>query len=99
MRYGVKGNYMEKVIDFIIQNPVCDILLLLGLLAIAISYIFAPRASRKSGHYVSGIPLTGGFLIALGFLTSSVKWLALIGLMEPIILFTVYYIIDHKKKR
>ncbi|MBO4635691.1 MAG: hypothetical protein J5685_00955, partial [Clostridiales bacterium] len=41
------------------------------------------RASKKSGHYVSGIPLIGGILVALGFLLSPVKWLALLGLLEP----------------
>lgn len=81
---------MNTVFQFIKQNIVCDILVALGLLAIYITYIGAPRASKKSGHYVSGIPTVGGFLIALGFLTSSCKWLAIIGLFEPAILYLIF---------
>jgi hypothetical protein len=81
---------MNTVFQFIKQNIACDILVALGLLAIYITYIGAPRASKKSDHYVSGIPTVGGFLIALGFLTSSCKWLAIIGLFEPAILYIIF---------
>ena len=81
---------MGAVFDFIRNNLVCDILVALGILAMILTYVLAPRASKKSGHYVSGIPGTGGILIALGFLTSSVKWLAVIGVFEPGILYLIF---------
>ncbi len=81
---------MGVVFDFIKNNPVCDILVMLGILAMIITYVLAPRASKKSGRYVSGIPTIGGILIALGFLISSVKWLAVIGIFEPGILYLIF---------
>ncbi len=81
---------MGVVYDFIKNNPVCDILVVLGILAMIITYVLAPRASKKAGHYVSGIPGTGGILIALGFLTSPVKWLAVIGIFEPGLLYLIF---------
>lgn len=84
---------MGVVFDFIKNNPVCDILVVLGILAMILTYVMAPRASKKEGHYVSGIPCTGGILIALGFLTSSVKWLAVIGIFEPGILYLIFKMI------
>ena len=81
---------MSVVFDFIKKNPVCDILVVLGILAIILTYVLAPRASKKAGHYVSGIPGVGGILIALGFLTSTVKWLAVIGIFEPGILYLLF---------
>lgn len=84
---------LSVVIGFFKQNVLCDIFLVLGLLALYITYIGAPRASKKYGHYVSGIPLTGGIMIAIGFLTSSVKWLAVIGLFEPMVLYFIFKII------
>ena len=81
---------MDSVIHFFKNNIGCDIFLALGLLALYITYIGAPRASKKAGHYVSGIPGVGGILIVLGFLTSSVKWLAILGLFEPALLFMIF---------
>ena len=81
---------MGVVFDFIKNNLVFDILVVLGILAMILTYVLAPRASKKSGHYVSGIPGTGGILIALGFLTLSVKWLAVIGIFEPGILYLIF---------
>ncbi len=81
---------MSIVFDFIKNNLVCDILVVLGILAMILTYVLAPRASKNSGHYVSGIPGTGGILIALGFLTSSEKWLAIIGIFEPGILYLIF---------
>ena len=73
---------MHAVIEFIKANVLCDILVGLGLLALYITYIGAPLASKKSGRYVSGIPCVGGILIALGFLTTPMKWLALFGFVD-----------------
>ena len=97
MRFICCFGKLDIVIDFFKANPVCAILLVLGILALYISYIGAPRASRKSGHYVSGVPLTGGFLITLAFLLSSVKWLALLGLIDPLLLAVMGIIYDHRQ--
>ena len=76
------------VLDFIKENPVCVILVVLGLLAWFVT-IGARIESKKTGRFVSGIPGVGGILIGLGFLTSNVKWLALIGLLD----FDLWYLI------
>lgn len=81
---------LHAVIGFLKENIVCDIFLVLGLVTIFITYVAAPAASKKSGHHVSGIPAVGGLLIALGFLTSPVKWLALLGLLEPGVLYFIF---------
>ena len=81
---------MSAVSGFIKENIACEILVLLGIGAILMTYVFAPRESKKSGHFVSGIPAVGGILIALGFLTSSVKWLALLGLADPGLSFLLF---------
>ena len=56
----------------------------LGLLAIVMTYILAPAASKKEGHYVSGIPGVGGILMTIGFLLTPWKILALAGAVELI---------------
>ena len=63
------------------NNILCAILVSLGVLAWVIT-IGARISTKKTGHFVSGIPGVGGILIILGFLVSSVKWLALIGLLD-----------------
>ncbi|MBR1797739.1 MAG: hypothetical protein IJ757_06995 [Clostridiales bacterium] len=60
------------------------IIVALGIMAILITYIFAPLASKKSGHHVSGIPGVGGILVIVGFLLTPWKWLALIGAIEAV---------------
>lgn len=67
---------------------VCIILVSLGVLAWIIT-IGARISSRRTGHYVSGIPAVGGILVAAGFLFSPIKWLALIGLLD----FDLWYLI------
>ena len=67
--------------EFIKNNPVCVICVSLGLLA-WFATVGAWIESKRSGRYVSGSPGVGGILIIFGFLTSSVKWLALIGLLD-----------------
>ena len=74
------------MIDFFRQNVVCDIFLVFGVASWLIT-IFAYRASMKEGRYISGLPVVGGILVAVGFLTSSVKWLAFLGLLDPYILY------------
>ena len=70
-----------SIMQFIRDNILCIFLVGLGLLCWIIT-IMASRASKKTGHYVSGVPGVGGILIIIGFLTSPVKWLALIGLLD-----------------
>ncbi|MCR4846556.1 MAG: hypothetical protein K5865_07445 [Eubacterium sp.] len=69
---------MGKIIS---ENIVCITLVTLGVLAWIIT-IGARISSKRTGHYVSGVPALGGILIIIGFLTSQVKWLALIGLLD-----------------
>lgn len=78
------------MIEFISHEPACVILVALGIIALLITYVGAPRAAKKSGRSVSGIPAVGGLLVMAGFLTSSVKWAAVIGLFEPAILFMLF---------
>ena len=79
------ANYTGNVlIGWLVLSAV---LVLLGILAWFLTYLIAPRASIKSGHYVSGIPLTGAVLVALGFLLSPLKWLALSALLEFLFMF------------
>ena len=73
---------MSTVIEFLKSNALCTLCLILGIVALLITYVGAPIASKKSGKYVSGLPCVGGILIALGFLTTPVKWLALFGLID-----------------
>jgi hypothetical protein len=83
-------NIFTIVLAFIKENVLCDICLVLGILALYITYIGAPLASQKSGHYVSGIPCIGGIFIAIGFLTTPYKWLALLGFIDIQILYLLY---------
>lgn len=67
--------------EFVRNNIVCIFFVGLGLLCWFIT-IGARISSKKTGHYVSGVPGVGGILIIIGFLASPVKWLALIGLLD-----------------
>ena len=49
------------IIQFIKDNIVCDIFLILALLSWGIT-IGAAVSSKRTGHYVSGIPAVGGIL-------------------------------------
>lgn len=59
----------------------CILISGIGFLLLALTY-GARVASKRSGKYVSGTPCFGGLLIALGFLLSPCKWLALLGLLD-----------------
>lgn len=61
--------------DFLTHYTACIILVGIGLFFVIMSYV-AARAGR------TGVPLVGGLLIAVGFLTSPLKWLALLGLID-----------------
>lgn len=63
---------------------------LVGAVAWFITYIGAPRASKKSGKTVSGIPGVALITFAIAGLLSPCKWLALLALLDymiPLILF------------
>ncbi|MBP3233581.1 MAG: hypothetical protein J6M65_04060 [Eubacterium sp.] len=81
------------MMKFISDNIICIIFVALGVLAWIIT-VSARISSKKTGHYVSGIPGVGGILIIIGFLTSPVKWLALIGLLDIDLLYFIRCIPD-----
>lgn len=60
---------------FLTQYGGCILLCAVGLFFVVMSYLAA-----KYGR--SGVPFVGGFLIALGFLTTPHKWLALLALVD-----------------
>ena len=62
--------------DFFMHYGVCIILCVIGLFFVTETYL-----SRKTTS--SGVPFVGGILIALGFLTTPHKWLALLGMIDP----------------
>jgi len=78
--------------QFISDNSVSLIIVAFGILAWIIT-IGASVSSRRTGHYVSGIPGVGGILIIIGFLTSSAKWLALAGLLDFHLLYLIFRVI------
>ena len=80
------------IIQFIKDNIVCDIFLILALHSWGIT-IGAAVSSKRTGHYVSGIPAVGGICVIIGFLTSSVKWLAVLGLLDPALLYLIFAVI------
>ncbi len=57
-------------------------LVIMGLICVALTY-GAAHASKKSGHYVSGMPVLGAILILIGGLLSAHKILALLCLTDP----------------
>lgn len=59
----------------------------------------AYAASRRGGRYVSGFPILGGLLIAVGFLITENRWLALLALTDPGFLMLPYALIrDHRDR-
>ena len=77
------------IIQFIKENILCDILLVFALLSWGVT-IGAAISSKRTGHYVSGIPAVGGILVIIGFLTSSVKWLAVLGFLDPSLCYVIF---------
>lgn len=68
------------------------ILVILGLICVALTY-GAGVASKKSGHYVSGLPCLGAILILIGGLLLPVKAPALLCLTDPGIWGLIYSVI------
>ena len=76
--------------EFISQYGVCILLCVIGGFFVIMSY-----ATYGTGS--SPTPFIGGILIAIGFLTTPYKWLALLGLVDyatPMIIYSIY---DSKK--
>ena len=73
--------------DFIMQYGLCILLCAIGLFFIVMTY-----GAHFAGR--SGVPMLGGLLIAIGFLTTPIKWLALSGLiLDPGYLSIPYFLI------
>ena len=83
------------MIDFFKENIVFDICLILALLAWGIT-IGAQISSKLTGHYVSGIPGVGGILLGIGFLLSEYKLLAVLGLLDPDIIYLLFIVIPNE---
>ncbi len=70
-----------------------------------LTYIVAPIEAKKTKRNVSGFPVFGGMLVAVGFLLSPCKYLALLGLLDWQVFWLVFYVIpfniidSHKKKK
>lgn len=81
--------------EFIKQNVLCDILVGLGLLLVIIFYVIMPLVSKKTGTHGTPIPFAPGILIAAGFLTSPIKWLAVLCVFDiSIPMFFIRFIPD-----
>lgn len=80
------------LIQFFKENIVCDFFLALALLSWFIT-IGARIESKKTGHFVSGVPAVGGICVIIGFLLSSAKWFALLGLLDPDLMYLALTVI------
>ena len=81
------------MMDFVRNHMLCVVLVFLGLLLVIGNYYLILSNRRRKTH-VSGIPFLGGLMIALGFLTTPYKYLALLGLLDPTIcglFISIYY--------
>ena len=66
------------------------------LCGIGVFLIVSTYLANRAGH--SGVPVVGGILVAVGFLISPVKWLALLGLADYGVAYLIYlYITDFKR--
>lgn len=66
-----------------------------GLLFWLITYVFAPRASMKSGRYISGAPGLPFLLFLTAGLISPCKWLMLAALADYKILLLLGDLLDY----
>ena len=76
--------------DLMTRWGACIVLCGLGLFFIIMT-VWADRAGR------SGVPFTGALCIALGFLLSPVKWLAVLALLDPGVPGVVFAIVENKR--
>lgn len=69
---------------------------IIGVFLIAVTYA-ALYQSKKSQKHISGFPFFGGFILAVAFLFSPIKWLAFLGFIDyglwllPYVLIMDYY--------
>lgn len=69
---------------------------IIGVFLIAVTYA-ALYQSKKSQKHISGFPFSGGFILAVAFLFSPIKWLAFLGFIDyglwllPYVLIMDYY--------
>ena len=54
---------------------------IIGVFLIAVTYA-ALYQSKKSQKHISGFPFFGGFILAVAFLFSPIKWLAFLGFID-----------------
>ena len=54
---------------------------IIGVFLIAATYA-ALYQSKKSQKHISGFPFFGGFILAVAFLFSPIKWLAFLGFID-----------------
>ena len=54
---------------------------IIGVFLIAVTYT-ALYQSQKSKKHISGFPFFGGFILAVAFLFSPIKWLAFLGFID-----------------
>ena len=71
----------QESMAFISTWGVCILLGLIGVFFLVMTY-GALIVSRKSDHFVSGVPCAGGICIVIAFLLSPCKWLALLGFLD-----------------
>lgn len=67
--------------EFVRTWGVCLLIGLIGVFFLVMTY-GAMIVSKKSDHYVSGVPCVGGICIVIAFLLSPYKWLALLGFLD-----------------
>ena len=71
----------QESMMFISKWGVCILLGSIGVFFLVMTY-GALIVSRKSKHFVSGVPCAGGICIVIAFLLSPCKWLALLGFLD-----------------
>ena len=76
--------------EFIMHYGVSLICLVIGGLLVFATYY-------SMFHRPSGVPFVGGIIIAIGFLTCPIKWLALLGLVDPGWFMIILMIIENKQ--
>lgn len=65
---------------------------IIGVFLIAVTYT-ALYQSQKSKKHISGFPFFGGFILAVAFLFSPIKWLAFLGFIDYGLLLLPYVLI------
>ncbi len=85
------------LIQFFKENIVCDFFLALALLSWFIT-IGARIESKKTGRFVSGVPAVGGICVIIGFLLSSAKWFALLGFLDPDLIYLITVVIPEYRR-